>query len=432
MKTQIMQVHFAFKKAVPNQQRILYISRLFTGLAHSLDSATWLPSGAPTIYRIMEALPAHFAVKFVVAESSSRNLMRRDTVIYPSGFSEPITCLSGANLYFRKVLSSRVAEKFNRLSHVAKLTKLVITWRPDLIYVDRYNVVLAAYFSLILRKKVLLRIMGIYPSMWDLLASNKISHFVQRLMYRMPFRFVLCTMDGTNGGRWMNNALLDNVPRQIWLNGVDKDLIDQKISMRSCISTNTIKILYVGRLEEYKGCLEFLDAIIECNNILDKLNNKFSIKAVMIGDGSMFDFLNERVTSTAYDIRIYKRIPAAKVLDFQLDSDIYVSLNYLGNLSNANLEAAATGSCMIIMKSRPNEGVDADTDDFFPIGSVARISNQDIRGELVKELIRLIQDPAQIRIMGERVREVADSKLLDWEQRIKKEIDLIRHILNQD
>jgi hypothetical protein len=45
---------------------------------------------------------------------------------------------------------------------------------------------------------------------------------------------------------------------------------------------------------------------------------------------------------------------------------IYVSLNKLGNLSNANLESFMAGLCVVIPEADPTEGVDVATDALFP------------------------------------------------------------------
>ena len=40
--------------------KILYISRLFTGLEQTVVDKKWLPTGVPTIYKVIEALDLEF------------------------------------------------------------------------------------------------------------------------------------------------------------------------------------------------------------------------------------------------------------------------------------------------------------------------------------------------------------------------------------
>ena len=40
--------------------KILYISRLFTGLEQTVLEKKWIPTGVPTIYKVIEALDSQF------------------------------------------------------------------------------------------------------------------------------------------------------------------------------------------------------------------------------------------------------------------------------------------------------------------------------------------------------------------------------------
>ena len=53
--------------------------------------------------------------------------------------------------------------------------------------------------------------------------------------------------------------------------------------------------------------------------------------------------------------RFLERLPNKHVLPILKKTDIYVSLNRAGNMSNANLEAISACCCMIIPKSQKME-----------------------------------------------------------------------------
>ena len=63
--------------------------------------------------------------------------------------------------------------------------------------------------------------MGIYPSMWEMLNSNKLSNILLKWCLKSKFSLVICTEDGTGGLQWMRRALNKNVKRISLLNGVD-------------------------------------------------------------------------------------------------------------------------------------------------------------------------------------------------------------------
>ena len=65
---------------------------------------------------------------------------------------------------------------------------------------------------------------------------------------------------------WFNESLKNNVPRYVLLNGVKKNL-----NIKKNLNKN-IKILFVGRLETYKGILVFIKALIK---VLKKQKKKY-------------------------------------------------------------------------------------------------------------------------------------------------------------
>ena len=104
-------------------------------------------------------------------------------------------------------------------------------------------------------------------------------------------------------------------------------------------------VLFVGRIEADKGIRVFVEAVL---GILSSKN--VALRAIVVGSGSLLDEIKHKVTCSGFDNRFYftGSVPHAHILGFHFLSDIYVSANSDGNLTNANLEAIAAGTCMII------------------------------------------------------------------------------------
>jgi len=81
--------------------RILYLCRVFSGLETSLLSGSWRPTGAPTIYKVMERLATGpHDVRFVLTtkgvgrEFRTAWTARGDRLLALAGFRRPMTVLA--------------------------------------------------------------------------------------------------------------------------------------------------------------------------------------------------------------------------------------------------------------------------------------------------------------------------------------------------
>jgi hypothetical protein len=204
--------------------KILYIGRVFSGLETSLLSRQWQPTGVPTIYKIIERLDkSPHEMTFVLMDESARTAFwrdwghNRDAVLTLKGLHLRIMVGPGA-----RTGTSRLKAKSLRLIQFLKILKLLLLSPPDLVYADRSNVVAAALAARLRRRPVILRVMGIYPSMWEIIRSRSLSCRMLSWCFRSPFALALCTQDGTGGESWMDAALAPSLPRQMMLNRVDR------------------------------------------------------------------------------------------------------------------------------------------------------------------------------------------------------------------
>ena len=97
----------------------------------------------------------------------------------------------------------------------------------------------------------------------------------------------------------------------------------------------------------------------------------------LVGTGSLESSIRKQIDRSQHRdcFEITRRLENNKVPKFLRETDIYVSLNKYGNLSNANLEAIAAGCCMILPSSQKFTGIDLVTDKILGSDAVFRLKN---------------------------------------------------------
>lgn len=408
--------------------RILYVCRVFSGFETSLQTGRWTPTGAPTIYRVIEAFDRGphdvwfvMPCKGVGSDYRTEWTDPSDRGVELEGLRHPVRVLASEHHY--PAWLGRLRGPLTTLRHLWQLWRTIRCLRPDLVYVDRSNVVFGAIVARLTRTPVILRVMGVYPSMWETLRGGSLSERVTRWAYRAPFALVICTQDGSGGERWLPVALRPGAPFRMLLNGFDETPRSPDVDPRlQAITGERTVVLFVGRFESIKGCEEFAQAMVRLHD-----EGRKDIHAVMIGTGR----LHERVRKLVADagagqmFTFIDRLPHDQIPEAQRRADIYVSLNRLGQLSNANLEAISMGACMIIPPAQPERGIDVATQELIGDAAVLRLPADNQTDALV-EAVRTLADQSERRArLKEEMRSVAKRLVRSWDERVAEEFALI-------
>ena len=408
--------------------RILYICRVFSGFETSLCNRSWEPTGAPTIYKIMEALDQskneiYFLMpcKGIGSEYQTKWNSPDDQIIRMSGLRLPVNVLASEARYPTWV--GRLRGPLTTIRHLWSIFRIAVSFRPDFVYVDRSNVVAGAAIAYLLRIPVVLRIMGVYPSMWDTLSSKSLAARVVRWAYRAPFALVICTQDGSGGEWWLPRVLRRGVSFHMLLNGRTEPVSNLVVDPRlAALPQGRIITLFVGRFEAIKGCTEFAEAMLLLNN-----RGRRDLHAVMIGTGRLLESVRKRVHEAEAEtmFTFIDRLQHTQIAAAYLRSDIYVSLNRLGQLSNANLEAMSLGTCMVIPQAQPKEGIDIATDHLLSTEAVVRIPWDNQIDILADTISSLAGDPNRRKKLSSHIKAFAKVRVQSWDKRIAQELDLI-------
>jgi len=174
-----------------------------------------------------------------------------------------------------------------------------------------------------------------------------------------------------------------------------------------------------------KGFEVFIDGVLEA---MPKRAGKFH--ALVVGTGNGREAAQDKIehANLQADFTFINRLPHSLIAEAHRRSNIYVSLNRLGNLSNANLEAMKLGQCMILPRAQYALGIDVITESMFPERSALRIKNADDKEGLVAALLKLHDSPEQRQAQALEMKRVAQNIIPTWGERIKRETDFLEDI----
>ena len=226
---------------------ILYICRLFTGFEKSLQTTEWTPLGAPTIAKMINHLDQHdiHSTTFVwtCKDYNSSWKASKDQIVKLHGLNTKIHILAGKNRFPQSW--GRIREKLREIVHLLKIWKLYKKTKPDLIYCDRVNLPIAAFFATFTKTPVIWRIMGVLQEMHSNLTNTSPRAKLFRKLYKSQFAAVICTLDGSNGQNWMNNALNAKTKNIYWLTAILQKQLKKPVNGHK---TKNVKYFSLGEL----------------------------------------------------------------------------------------------------------------------------------------------------------------------------------------
>lgn len=407
--------------------RLMYVCRLFSGLAQSLKQKKWEPRGVPTIYRLIEALDqTNDETLFVFTVKDKLVGWQANTIhsFQVEGLRNSVTVIpDNPHISMSSFLKPGYAREF---SQYIQLHRLLRKFSPDLVYFDRVNIYPAALTTYRTKVPVVWRLMGVPSAMHESLEDMSLVGRLTRKAYQAPFSMVICSRDGSGGEGWMQKALSIATPRRLLLNGADP-FSNRKLSpsLQELVSNNKTKVLFVSRLVENKGCEEFIRGACL---VLSRAPEGFCF--IIVGAGPLKAQMSQLAKENGFreNFHFIGDQPHANIMSLQNACDIYVSLNQMCNLTNSNLEAMRAGTCMIMPRSPGFRQIDEDTDALVPRECVWRINKyNDIPG-LAEALIHLHNNPKERVSRAIKTGQHAAQMIPSWEARIKSEISLLEEL----
>lgn len=394
--------------------KILYVCRQYSGFAESLQTGIWNPKGAPTIARMIEYLDRSEHELSIILAPKGVNQCEDPKTYHLGGLNTSIKVLSGKAQFPSWLWKFR--DKFSDLYQLIQIYSAYRKIKPDLVYCDRVNIFPAAMLSRFTKAKVIWRVMGVLEDMHKAARANDLRSRYLRWLWHSPFRSVVCTLDGSGGGPWLKKVLNNVTPYYLLINGIQKNQGAEQVLGLPSVG---IKMLFVGRLENLKGIHEYMDAFYAAAIAQPDLH------AVIAGDGSLRELLIQEAKDKGFEDRVHflGSITPRQLKYVRQSCDFYVSLNKQGNLSNVNLEALSDALPTIVPTSKPEYGVDIDTDNMIPADAFYRFGEVGDKDALVKA-ITFMCDLENRKTYRENAKLCADRILPTWDERIAQEMQV--------
>jgi glycosyltransferase involved in cell wall biosynthesis len=420
-----------------NKRNTLIVIRLFSGLVSSVVKKNWRPTGIPAIYKIIEGMN-NSGIKTDVlflckTDLESKNILNTESFRLEqdqvNNIQFHIAAFKNTN-----IKSAKFNLLYNDFFHLIYFIKLILQRKYEVIYCDRTNVFFGAVAAVFFRKKVFLRLLGFYPDMKKLFSDlkYKIYNPITYLSYFAPFTLITCTQDDSGGGYYLSRLPSPNKSKKILLNGVDfknSTSIDlEQLRYKHELKSNVPIFIYVGKLEKEKGCLHFVETMINIKN------QGYKFYAIIIGSGPMSGKIDQMIKDKNIDdvIKFVGPVPSNKIYHYYNLADIYVHLYVWASMTNTVLESMAAGNVLVLISPSIKEHIGEYAEKIIPNDCAIRFSRERVVLDLTEKLTNLLDDPLKIKGFKAKMNTLAPRILSNWEQRIHYEVDLIKNSISKE
>ena len=391
--------------------KIIMIMRMYSHLGPTIESEKWVPYGMPAFSKLIEGLDSHNMIAEVMLLSRLPDASLKKT----------------KHVHFKKLKNFcfTVFPFQGWWKDWCEIRKKLKSEKFDLIYVDRAHVIFGALLAL-LGYKVVLRLHGV-ANLFELPFWRKgFFPSLELMSYSAPFKYVICSKDGSPGKSFINKYIKKSVPREIMLNGVDQLPSNNKSSLRKKfnISPKSKILISSGRMDSIKSMNVFLDTLISM------IHQEEDIVGFLIGGGDMLESLKETAKKAKCADRIIftGQVPHQKMNEYLSAADIFVSLNLYGNLSNCVLEAMRATKCIVTLAPCKNSARDAQNESEEMQNALILINRDNMRKDLELSLKKLVNNQKMIDDKSEAIRAFASHNIITWSARIDNEIKILEKV----
>jgi glycosyltransferase involved in cell wall biosynthesis len=397
----------------------VFVTRLFSGMFETIESKKWSPTGIPTIAKLVKKLAEDHHVKWLLICKTKRE----STII---GHKKQEFKLNNIDFIIQPYidLPFPMRKAYSTLDAIRVFTKyagLFIKQQNSIYYLDRSNVILAFLIKKIFRPIVVLRILGVYPSQKKITKGliYNIKTPITYFAYKTKFDLCIGTQDGSGTEFYLPELVNASTQIEVLINGVDLTF-----SNNENLINERLEILFVGSFTNAKGIMEFIAAANQLQRYNDKL--QFNI----VGKGFLCKEMMEMIKQYNLEdfVSVLGSLNKNQLSDLYKHSDIYVSLNKLGNLSNTVLEALAAGMCVMILEKDLDKHIDEFTDEFVGTEIAIRLSRDNTVNDFVMAIEHLVDNTEEIISYSRNALNFARNNFWSWEERINYEIELLKRI----
>ena len=252
--------------------------------------------------------------------------------------------------------------------------------------------------------------------------GNKRINLINKIAYRQHFSalstpadLIIMTNDGTKGESVLKQ-LKNPSPVCFWKNGINPI----QFSPDNGHDRLPHSLITVSRLAKWKRVDRAISA-------LPKVRKQYpDCKLHIVGEGEE----KANLIALAESLHVSENtcflgnIPQKEVYSYMMKSEIFLSLYDLSNVGNPLFEAMMCGKAILTL----NNG---DTGTIITDGTNGVLFDEYDADRCADKIIELFDHPEMIERLGNAAREYADTHLWSWEERISKEVSVVKKLLPQ-
>lgn len=370
--------------------------------------------GMPSVFKILEASDKKFNITIFTTD---KNRYTKE--------------LPNANIYYfnnlplkfnNNYISYLVTRMNNIILNIKYIFQFMLTSKDyDLLYCSSsmpiYSTIFIKTFYSI---KTIHRIYGtfLFPKLGN--KFDQFKKFEEVLIFKSKADKYIITDDGTFGDKVAEYYKIDSNKIAFLRNGVTK--INSKLSKKDILNKysledNCFYLLSVSRLVKWKR----VDRIINAMNRID--NSK--IKLLIAGDGEEKSSLQN--LSQNDNIIFLGSISSNEVQELMSCVDVFISMYDLSNIGNPLLEALTHNLPIITYDSGNTKSIINNKNGIL----ISSTNEEIIIEELKNNIMYLYNNPEEKEKLIENVKDYTKNELYTWEDRIKKEIEIMENLINE-
>jgi len=388
-------------------KKIYVITRVYKPLYLAFEKKSWAHTGSPAYYNFIKYLEKDnrfdSEVFFLLDKDSSKKL--KSSKLHIEGIQKKVNIVN----YISLKSSNRVIMKAEWvINKIYQYSFLFLKLKKNSIYyIDRDNILLGNILNL-KNGLIIYRLLGVTKKIYDILFVKK--GLLTKLFLRaltLKDKIIISSNDGSWAEPTKQNLCDENF--HLLFNGTNL-----KKDYHIPILKNNLQIVYISRLEAGKGHFEFLKIL----SLLKKKN--INSKTTIIGGGTLAKQLVNEVSNLQLNnnVMFTGNIEHNMIEKYLKQADLFISLNFYGIFGNNVIEATSKGIPIIALN---NNNVSENYKKYFYI-----VKNDDFKETI--EFIEEFSNNLDLRRKYSKMStEFFDKYIFTWNERIKKELDLINN-----
>lgn len=384
--------------------KLYIISRIHTPFIEGMLKGEFFHVGSPAYFNFIKYIDLQknkFDYEIIFIENRENTHILTHSEYKLKNLNEPIQIIHYKKVFKNNLKLIKLEIILNKIFQYSYL--FLKLKNKSIYYIDRENIPL----GILLSKKgglVCYRLLGITKNIYNILFNRK---GIVSFIYNKALKLKSSVIISSNDGSWAEptKRFLNNNNFYLMFNGTNLKTEEYTIN-KSAI----LKIVYISRLEKGKGHIEFLELM---KLLKDK---KINFKATIVGEGS----LKKELIDESKDLKDYivftGSVEHSEVNEYLKEADLFVSFNYYGIFGNNVIEATSKGLPIIALD---NENVSQKYKKYFYITKEKDFENT---VQFIMEFYNNIEIRKKYSKMSE---EFFDKYIFSWDERIKKELDLI-------